>query len=511
MTYDKAEEILTENRRLREENAQLKFDVHQLEVMLRLKHLSQFAPSSERYISSPLFPGTQTNVQEIQEEESREIKGHVRRKKKRPIVPDNAPREIVRHDLPESERVCPVHGEKLTQGNDRKSLQVEWIPAKIKVIEHQSATYCCPVCDQVVKIAEPPASPIPGSIATASLLSQIATSKFADGLPLYRQEAILARTGIELTRTTMATWMGKLARLLTPLCNLFNDVLLESPVIFMDETHLQVLKVEGKAPTSKSYLWVRVGNNAGRKIVLFHFDPTRSSSVPKALLGGYKGFVTTDDYSGYNHIEKIPGIRRTQCWMHARRYFKKALKALGKHGKGGIADQALARIRRLYMIERECQDFTPEDRHRHRAEFAKPLLDDFRDWLEGAQLDVPPKSATGKAIGHALSIWSYLVVYLDDGRLLMDNSPAENAIRPVAVGRKNFLFSDSVEGAEATATLYSVIETAKANGFDPFAYLMLVIDRLSIADTIDDVESLLPWNLARSQIVTTPTVQETGV
>jgi hypothetical protein len=379
------------------------------------------------------------------------------------------------------------------------------------VIEHQSATYCCPVCDQVVKVAEPPTSPIPGSIATPSLLAQIATSKFADGLPLYRQEAILARAGIELTRTTMATWMGKLARLLTPLCNLFNDVLLDSPVIFMDETHLQVLKVEGKAPTSKSYLWVRVGNTAGRKIVLFHFDPTRSSSVPKSLLDGYKGFVTTDDYNGYNFIEGLEGIRRLQCWMHARRYFKKALKALGKNGKGGIADQTLAKIRKLYMIERECQDFTPEDRHRHRLEFAKPFLDDFRDWLEGALSDVPPKSATGKAISHALSIWPYLIVYLEDGRLLMDNSPAENAIRPVAVGRKNFLFSDSVEGAEATATLYSVIETAKANGFDPFAYLILVISRLPLAQTVDDVESLLPWNLTKLHLNCGPSVQEAGV
>jgi transposase len=255
---------------------------------------------------------------------------------------------------------------------------------------------------------------------------------------------------------------------------------------------------------------VQVGGLYGRKIVLFHFDPSRSGDIPIALLDGYQGFVTTDDYSGYNRIEGVAGIRRLQCWMHVRRYFKKALKALGKHGKGGRADQALGKIRELYMIERKCHDFTPEDRHRYRLEFAKPLLDDFRPWLEMAFGDVPPKSATGKALKHALDVWPYLIVYLEDGRLLMDNSPAENAIRPVAVGRKNWLFSHSVEGAEATAILYSVIETAKAHGFDPFLYLMLVIERLPTAHTLADVEALLPWNITRPQIAATSDLQQTS-
>jgi transposase len=489
-------ELMSENRKLREELAQLKLDVHQLEVMLRLQRMSQFAPSSERYVATPLFPGAAQSTPAAEDQEAREeVKAHLRRKKKRSPIPDNAVKEVISHDIPESDRICPVHGVDLSRGADRKIQRVEWIPAVVKVIEHVSATYCCPICDRTVKVAEPPASPIPGSIATPSLLAQIATSKFADGLPLYRQETILARAGIELTRTTMATWMGRVATMLTSLCNLYNDLLLHSPVLFVDETHLQVLKVPGKAATSKSYLWVRVGHVDGKKIVLFHFDPTRSSEVPVALLDGYRGFVTTDDYSGYNKIERMPGIRRLQCWMHVRRYFHKALKALGKHGRGGIADQALSRIRELYAIERECVDFDVETRRRHRLEFAKPKLDGFREWLEGARGDLPPKSATAKAVTHALDVWHYLVVYLEDGHLLMDNGPAENAIRPVAVGRKNFLFCDSVEGAEATAVLYSIIETAKAHGFDPFSYLRIVIDRLTTALTIEDVEALLPWNI----------------
>ena len=492
MTYA---ELMSEYRKLREENAQLKHDVHHLEVMLRLQRMSQFAPSSERHVATPLFPGESPAAAAEDRDAKREVKAHLRRKGKRSPIPEGAAKEIVEHDVPEAERFCPVHGVDLSRGDDRKTRRVEWIPAVVKVIEHVSATYCCPICDKTVKIAEPPASPIPGSIATPSLLAQIATAKFADGLPLYRQETILARAGIELTRTTMATWMGRVATLLTPLCNLYSELLLQSPVLFVDETHLQVLKVPGKAATSKSYLWVRVGQVDGKKVVLFHFDPTRSGEVPVALLDGYRGFVTTDDYGGYNKMERMPGIRRLQCWMHIRRYFRKALKALGKNGRGGIADQALSRIRDLYAIERECADFDREARRRHRLEFAKPKLDDFREWLEIARGDLPPKSATAKAVTHALDVWDYLVVYLEDGYLLMDNGPAENAIRPVAVGRKNFLFCDSVEGAEATATLYSVIETAKAHGFDPFSYLRIAIERLTVALTVEDVEALLPWNI----------------
>lgn len=466
--------------------------------MLRLKHLSQFAPSSERHVATPLFPSPDSTPSSEDQEARAEVKAHLRRKKKRSVIPDNMPRQRVEHDLAESERFCPVHGANLNRGKDLVTTRVEWIPATITVTDHISATYCCEICDKTVKIAEPPPSPIKGSIATASLLAQIASAKFGDGLPLYRQESILARAGIELSRTTMATWMGKVGTLLTPLYNLMSDLLEQSPVLFVDETHLQVLKVKDKRPTSKSYLWVRVGCVEKKKIVLFHFDPTRSSQVPLALLAGYRGFVMTDDYSGYNAVESLPGIRRLQCWMHVRRYFKKALKALGKHGKGGIADQALARIRQLYMIERECAGLTPEERYQYRLERAKPLLDDFREWLEISHGELPPKSATGKAVKHALDVWSYLVVYLEDGRLTMDNAPAENAIRPVAIGRKNFLFCDSIEGAEATAILYSIIETAKAHGFDPFTYLRIAIERLTVALTVDDIEALLPWNLPMS-------------
>lgn len=489
-----------ENRRLREENSQLKLDLQRLESMLKFQQRLRFAPSSERHVSQPLLIQDAAVEAALADESATavDVPGHKRRKRKRPVVPENAPREVVEHDLDEEDKVCREHGVRLDRDGETRTVQVEMRPAQVRVVEHVCPKYRCTICDRVVKAVAPPPSPIPGSIATPSLLAHIATAKFADGLPLYRQEGILARAGIELSRTTMATWMGRLAALLMPLTNLFNDVLLESPVIYMDETHLQVLNAPSKIATSKSYLWVRVGGTLGREVVLFHFDPSRSSDVPMALLDGYKGYITTDDYGGYNRAEGLPGIRRLQCWMHIRRHFNKALKALGKAGRGGIAEQAIGKIRELYAVERDCVEMGSEDRRELRLARAGPLLTRFRDWLQAALDDVPPKGATGKAIEHALKVWPQLVVYLEDGNLRMDNAPAENAIRPVAVGRKNWLFSDSVEGAEATATLYSVIETAKKHGLDPYWYLSVAIDRLTTARTAEDVEALLPWNLAKT-------------
>lgn len=491
-----------EIRRLREQNAQLEKDVEQLTAMLRYLQKSRFAASSERYVSpeQPMLIHEESEAKQAEalspddDTQPTEVEDKKRRKKKRPVIPAHLPRHVIKHDVPEDERVCPHHAVPLEKSGERRSEQLEWSPAKIHVIEHVCATYNCPVCDGEAKAAEPPPAPIPGSVASPSLLAHIATAKYADALPLYRQEAILARHGIQLTRTTMATWMGRLAQMLMPLYNLMNETLLASPVVYIDETHLQVLKVEGKAATSKSYLWVRVGaDEAGHKIVLFHFDPSRGSQVAKTLLSGYEGFVMTDGYDGYNAVEALPGIRRLQCWMHVRRHFKKALDILGAPAKGGITEQGLQKIQDLYRIEREAAEMTPAERHAHRLKHAKPLLEAFRPWLEEALLDLPPKGVAAQAVRYALERWSYLEVFLEDGRLEIDNRLAENAVRPVAVGRKNWLFSDSVSGAEASAVIYSIIETVKANGAEPFAYLQRVIERMVSAISLADVEALLPW------------------
>ena len=488
-----------ENRRLRETVSQLQVDLHDMQALLRYFQRLPFSPSSERDSpNQPLLiqdtPETTPESKAAANEDSTDVKGH-KRKKKRPTIPPDAPREVRVHDIPDAEKFCPEHGVPLEKDGERVTEKVEFIPAHIRVIQDVCLTYGCPVCDKTVKAAEPPPSPIPGSIATPSLLAHIATAKFADGLPLYRQEKILQRYGLDLTRTTMATWMGHLGTLLAPLYNLFADTMVLGPVLYIDETTHQVLKTD-KKPTSKSYMWIRVGGVDGQKVVLFHFSTTRSGSVAKDLLEGFKGHVMTDGYDGYNIIEGMDGIIRMQCWMHARRYYKKAVKVLGKAGKGGIADQALAKIRALYAIERDCAEMTAEERHQVRLDRSKPLLDAFRPWLEAAMKDVPPQSVTGKAINYTLVRWDQLVIYLAAGHLKMDNGPAENAIRPFAVGRNSWLFSDTIGGAEASAVLYSIIETAKANGKEPLAYLTRVIEHLPQAKTLADIEALLPWTKA---------------
>lgn len=492
------EQLHRENRRLSAENAQLKHDLRQLEVALRLKHLQQFSSSSESFVASPLFPGSGApqSTEGEAEETTTQIKGYTRRKKKRPVIPDSLPRETVRHELPEHERICDTHGCALEADGVLKSTQVDYIPAKVKVTDHLATKYHCPVCDRCVKTADLPASPIDGSIATPSLLAHVATSKFADGLPLYRQEGILKRTGLEVSRTTLATWMIKTGELLRPFYNLLGDAVLEGDIIYMDETHLQVLATPDKVATAKSYLWARVGGVTGQEVVHFHFDPSRSSQVPKELLQGYRGYVVTDDYGGYDFLSGIDGVIRAQCWMHARRYFHRAWKALGKAGRGGIADQALTKIRKFYQLERSWADEPPDKRRALREEQLPVFLQDFHQWLQQAQEDVPPKGKTGVAIRHALKIWDGLQVFLQDGRLRPDNSPAENAIRPIAVGRKNFLFCQSVSGADATAILYSLVETAKLHGHNPFAYLSLVIAGVQTAHSLEDLEALLPWHVS---------------
>lgn len=488
--------LTKENLRLREEVAQLLVDVNNLQAMLRFLQGIRYAPSSERDISNQPFlipPVEGDKAADDDADEDSEVKGHTR-KKKRQGLPNGIATEVIHHDLPEDEKVCPSHGVALEKAGENVSKQVEWIPAKIEIKEHHCPRYSCPICDKVVKETPPPLSPIPGSMATPSLLAQIACSKYADGLPLYRQENILKRHGLELTRTTMATWMIRLGEVLTPLFNLFSDTLILGPIMYMDETHLQVLNVPGKKATTKSYLWVRVGGTDGQKVVLFDFGPGRNAEVALRLVKGFQGFVHTDGYdAAYDKVEAVPGIIRVQCWMHVRRTFKTALKTLGKPGKGGICAQAIGRIKALYAIEREAASLEPEQRRLLRLEKAKPLLDAFKVWLDEQAHLIPPKSVTGKAMAYALNRWPALLIYLEDGRLKMDNGPAENAIRPVAVGRKNWMFSDSVSGAEASAIIYSIIETAKANGHDPHAYLRRVIDRLPHAKTLADLEALLPW------------------
>jgi hypothetical protein len=287
--------------------------------------------------------------------------------------------------------------------------------------------------------------------------------------------------------------------LIQPLINLLRDRLLAYDIIQMDETPVQVLKEPGKTAQSKSYLWLQRGGPPDQSVVLYDYDPGRGAGVPKRLLESFAGYLQTDGYDGYNAAVVEGSLIHVGCMAHARRKFSEALKAQGKKKKKGNAHHGLALIQKLYRVEKQARALTPEARHNQRQQHARPIFDTLRTWLDNVLPQVPPTSATGKALHYMNNEWPKLIRYLDDGRLEIDNNGAENAIRPFVVGRKNWLFSTSVKGVKASANLYSLIETAKANGLEPYAYLRHLFTELPKATDVEAIEALLPGNLTKNQ------------
>ena len=316
-----------------------------------------------------------------------------------------------------------------------------------------------------------------------------------DGLPLARFEYVLARHGVTVPRQTLARWVIGAAGVLQPLLNLMLDALLDGPFLHVDETVVQVLKEAGKAPTSNSYMWVQTGGPPGRPVVVFDYDASRSGQVPLRLLHDYRGYVMTDGYSGYNELMRTDGIEQLICWAHVRRRFVEAVKVQPK-GKRGLADEAVAMIGKLYGVERDHQDADDATRLLARQARSVPALAALRTWLDQTLPGVTPKSALGTALSYLRDYWPRLTRYTERGDLPIDNNRAENAIRPFVVGRKAWLFSDTVAGANASAVIYSVLETAKANGVEPYTWLRRVLRELPTAQTVEDVEALLPWNVS---------------
>ena len=424
------------------------------------------------------------------------------RGKRRPIDA-TLPRVRVEHDIADEAKTCPC-GCQLTRIGEEVSEQYDIVPARAQVLQHVRFKYACRTCEgsshdgSAVTIADVPAQPIPKSNASPGLLAHIAVSKFQDGLPLYRQAGILARSGIELSRTTMANWMIRMGELVTPLINLMDETQLAYDVLQMDETGVQVLKEDGRAADAKSFMWVRRGGAPGQRIVLYDYAATRSGSVPMRVLADYKGYLQSDGYAGYDKPGRRDGVIHVGCLAHARRKFFEAVKAqhaVGASGEKGLAPQALVMIRKLYAIEKAAREakLTPDQRWQLRDKEARPVWDELRKWLDLNLGRAPPQSLTGKAITYLASEWPRLVRVLDDGRLEVDNNLCENAIRPFVMGRKAWLFSDTPAGAEASARLYGLIETAKANGIEPYTYLKRVFTELPKAVTLAEIEPLLPW------------------
>jgi transposase len=485
---------------------------------IRLLRAQMFGRKSEKDKAGDrqllIFDEVATAEQKAEEVAFEEITvpAHTRKKRGRKPLPEDLPRVEVVHDVSAAEKICGCGLEKDRIGEEI-SEQLDVIPARMQVIRHVRPKYACRHCEGVedegptVVIAPVPAQMIPKSIAGAGLLAHVLTAKFVDALPFYRQEGIFTRHGVEISRAAMCCWSIKAAARCQPLLDLFREELLAGPLIQADETTLQVLAEPGRAPTSKSYMWIYRGGDPEHPTIVYRYHPSREAEVAATYLHGYQGYVQTDGYAGYDFLDNWPKVVHVGCWAHARRKFTDVIKAAGKvRTKPGVAEEALGYIRKLYFYEKEARaaDLSPQAIYEKRQAQSLPLLAEFHLWLRRRAAETPPKSLLGKAISYTLGQWERLLRYVEDGRLHPDNNLAENAIRPFVVGRKNWLFSGVPEGAAASAALYSIIETAKANKLEPYWYLRTLFERLPLAVSRDDYRALLPQHIDRS-LLATPT------
>jgi len=414
------------------------------------------------------------------------VKAHERKRKSgsvTDIVPEGTPTEVVEHRLSEEERRCASCGAIMEEiGKEvHRSLQME--PAKFWVREDVYYTYACKKCEQETgeaNILNTPKEPVlcPGSFASAEAVAYIMTQKFVMYSPLYRLEQEFNREGLKLSRQTMANWMLNTSDTwLRPIYNVLHRKLCQEPVLHGDETTLQVLREPGKAATSKSYMWLyRTGGCAEHPIVLYEYQPSRKASYAEAFLKGFSGWFHADGYQGYHKLPE--NIRVVGCWAHARRKFDEALQVLPKEDrKGSMAAVGECYCTKLFQLEESFADLTPEERCTKRLELAKPVLDALLAWANATISKTAPKSALGKALHYLLEQWPYLIRYLEDGRLEPSNNRAERSIKPFVMGRKNWLFANTPAGAQSSAVTYSLIETAKETGLDPYRYLLWVLQQ----------------------------------
>jgi transposase len=445
-----------------------------LEEQFRIAQQKQFGKSTEGHPGQgELFNEAEELAADVETPEQEAI-SYTRNKPKRKPLPEDLPREVIVHDIPDEDKVCGCCAGTLHCIGEDKSEKLQFIPAQVKVIEHVRPKYACRTCEKegisnTVKQAPVPHSVIPKGYATPSLLSQIITSKYQYGLPLYRQEAMFKQHGIELSRKTMADWIIRCAELFKPLYDQLHQHLLQQPVIQADETTLKVVDSD----KTTSYMWLyatgadspqaTITGSAIPNIVLYDYHNSRAGRCAVDFLDGYSGYLE----------EK---------------------KGAGSKGSGK-ADWALNHIQKLYRVETQLKEENAATRYTQRQEKSLPLLNQLETWLTKSAQQVLPKTKLGEAIQYCLNQWHKLIRYTLDGHLAIDNNRAERAIKPFVIGRKNWLFSQTATGANASAILYSIIETAKANDLNVFEYVMDCLEQLSRPDT--DIEQLLPWQFAK--------------
>jgi len=501
------------------EIAELKVRISELETLVkyyeeqfRISKHRQFGASSEKseYDFNQLSIFNEAELfayANVPEPELVEVEKHYRKRTRLTTdkLPENLPVEVLEYGLPESEQICPECGGPLhVMGHDtRRELVI--IPAQVKIREHVREIYACRNCERdkygVPIVKSPVDEPvIKGSFASPETIAHIMTQKFVMGSPLYRQEQELKRNGIMLSRQTMSNWLIRAAEdWLEPIYEGLHEILCTHDVLHADETTLQVLREPGKTAQSKSYMWLySTSGDAQHSIVLYDYQPDRRGKRPAEFLKNFKGFLHTDGYDGYHSLKNE--ITVIGCWAHVRRKFDEALKALPERDRdGSYALRGKRYCNRLFELEREFANLTSAERYSKRQELSKPVLDEFFSW--SASLNGAPKTGIGIAAHYALSQRKYLECYLLDGRLEISNNRAERSIKPFVIDRKNFLFSNTPRGAKASAVIFSIIETAKENGLNPFEYLVYIFKNapnLNIRKDPDAFQSLLPAFLPRN-------------
>ena len=485
----------------------LQSQVNNLTEMVMLLRKEKFGPSSEKtpkQVDGQLSLFNEVEVEadaSVPEPISKEVKGYVRKNpktKREEIIKDLPVREIL-CETAKDEQYCDHCNSTLRPiGKEVVREELEYIPAKLQIVRYVRMSYECPRCKHTerpfVKKALTPTSLMNHSLASPSSVANVMYQKYVNSVPLYRQEKEWERMGLSLSGATMANWVIRCSQdYLMPVVERLQKKLLERDIIHCDETPVQVLKEEGKKPQTKSYMWLyRTGDDGKPPVILYDYQPSRNGDHAVVFLKDFKGFVHSDGYSGYN---KLTGITRCGCWAHLRRKFIEAIpKKTGTDEPLTNAEIGRDYCNQLFEIERDLKHLSPAERKSKRLELEKPILEAFWCWLEN--LNVLNGSALGKAVTYAKNQKKYMENYLLDGRCSISNNAAENAIRPFTVGRKNWLFADTPKGASASAAVYSIIETAKANGLNVYTYLeylLLYMPDTDWRNNPEELDMLMPW------------------
>ena len=435
-------------------------------------------------------PAVETDIEDDDQHPSPPKK----RKKKRPAIPAHLPREIIEHDINAEEKHCAADGSPLrAMGYDVK-LELHYTPAKFSVLEHRFPKYGCDQCKAAPTRRAPLPALIPQGYASPSLLANIAVSKFCDHLPLYRQEQMYGRTGVHITRQVMADWIIKLGKALNPLIGIIHERILDAPVVNADETPVRVLTKEGVRTSHQAYMW-QISRWGPQSLVLFEFDMSRKKEVAQRLLGSYSGYVQIDGYSAYDILFDESATRtRVGCMAHVVRKFKDVLASMKKELRAlHPAVKVVKLIKKLYEIEESCRELAPELRLASRlGKEAEKRFSELVELVATEGQSVAKGSPYYAALHYATNELPHIRHYLTNGKIEIDNNLAENAIRPFALWRRNWLFMCTEDGAQASANIYSLLATAKVNGVAPVDYLTRVIEYLPYCKTAEDFEALLP-------------------